>query len=777
MSDSESVQLPSTTASKTAELASSTVSASKLREIGIHGARRTGKTCYLACLYGYRGSNQAAVTFADDRSIDLLRRNWKVIDRGEVPDATFAGQPDRLRFAVTANGIAWNVETREYAGSLVERPDAGAPELKREVRDWLKASQAVLFFLAMDDSDNDLREQQNAIDLVLGDLRELSSDQQAIGRPLALVLTKWDLQGPISGSPEEEQARAREWLKSRPVLEATADVLKHCGDRVAVFPVSAFGAHCDENKPLRGGVTPFNLHGPLIWALNKADKMLLDGARRKAKARLTGKKWWRDYRGAIAVYHDLSKQASINKGQTYAELCREIDSLRQCQRRRKVWITSFLACVLLIALFSGWGFGRHRAREEYQLLTAFREEHSEPRSAVDRVTREENYLASWFPRLFAPATQRTDVRQWLDNDKVEVDRYREAQEFEALRLERERLPGDEHGAERKALTQKYPYPDGEHKIEIRQWIAEDLAAIGHLEEARDYGKALGAATGEEKKKNYSEVVKIWTAFRTQHPGSPHLSEVDQRIKDARSGIDNAEWNEVLIFALQHPGDYPGIIERAKTYMNGPSATHREDARRRITQAETGWDRTEYEKVRNAAQEAKDSRSILATKMIARGYIDGPQPRKAGIAAVRPWLDWFEGFALEKDYYINVKSMEIPSGSSLTDSVKTESTLVYLQIGDTTHTTGWCRGRNPQIGEKLGPFRFKWGQTSTLEVRLEGYNYMWWDNRAKGAVTDDCFILAKANGAFVVTDAVDKDIPVYLECPAAVPPAIPPYPEK
>jgi hypothetical protein len=777
MSNSASVQPSSTTASKTTEPAPSTVTPNKLREIGIHGARKTGKTCYLACLYGYRGSDQAAVTFTDEQSIDLLKQSWETLQHGEVPDATFAGRPDLLRFALTADGIAWNVKTCEYAGSLVERPDTGAPELKREVRDWLKTSQAILFFLAMDDSDDDLREQQNAIDLVLNDLRELSSDQNTIGRPLALVLTKWDFQGPITGNPEEEQSRAREWLKSRPVLRASADVLEQCGDRVAVFPVSAFGSHCDGNKPPSNGPSPFNLHGPLVWALNKADEMLLDGARRKVSTLLAKRRWWSSYRKAIAVYEDLIREAGVNKGQTYGELCRELDSLRRRQRYRKGWITAAAVGALLVGLLCGWGYGRHRANEEYQLLTVFRTENPEPRSAADCVTRDESYLASRFCRLFAPAARWTDVRQWLDEDQVKVDRYGESQGFEALRLARDRLLGDTHGSERLALTQKYPYPEGEHKIEITKWIAEDQAAIVRLEETRDYEKSLGTATEAEKKKDYSQVVTVWTGFLGRHPGSPHRSEVDQRKDDALKGIDNSEWDEVLIYAQQHPRNHSETIDRATKYADRPSARHREAAQSLITQTGTAWDRAEYEKVRNAAREAKDSRSILATKLIAEGYIHDAHPRKAGGAAVQRWLNWFEGFATEKGYYINVKSVEIPRGSALTDSVKTESTRVYLQIGDTTHHTAWGRGRNPQIGETLGPFRFKWGQASTLEVRAEGYNYGWWNNWAKGSVTDDCFILAKANGPFVVTCAAGKDIPVYLECPAAIPPVIPPYPTK
>jgi hypothetical protein len=46
----------------------------KVRHIGIHGARGTGKTSYLACLYGHRATEQATVSFSCDTSKTSLAR-------------------------------------------------------------------------------------------------------------------------------------------------------------------------------------------------------------------------------------------------------------------------------------------------------------------------------------------------------------------------------------------------------------------------------------------------------------------------------------------------------------------------------------------------------------------------------------------------------------------------------------------------------------------------------------------------------------------------------
>ena len=84
----------------------------------------------------------------------------------------------------------------------------------------------------------------NEVDLLLSALRQLSHDGNTIARPLGLVLTKWDTQGPITAAaPDGEEQRAHAWLSERPEFRQLLHALQHAGhpDRVKVFPVSAFG--------------------------------------------------------------------------------------------------------------------------------------------------------------------------------------------------------------------------------------------------------------------------------------------------------------------------------------------------------------------------------------------------------------------------------------------------------------------------------------------------------------------------------------------------------
>ena len=95
------------------------------------------------------------------------------------------------------------------------------------------------------------------------------------------------------------------------------------------------------------------------------------------------------------------------------------------------------------------------------------------------------------------------------------------------------------------------------------------------------------------------------------------------------------------------------------------------------------------------------------------------------------------------------------------------------------SNGWHKGVNPQIGgTPLGPYRFKWGRRGTLKIRLEQHNLVAGPNVANSDdFSDDLFILGKANGTIFARCENNKNNEVRLECPAAVPPTLPPYPDK
>jgi hypothetical protein len=146
------------------------------------------------------------------------------------------------------------------------------------------------------------------------------------------------------------------------------------------------------------------------------------------------------------------------------------------------------------------------------------------------------------------------------------------------------------------------------------------------------------------------------------------------------------------------------------------------------------------------------------------------------ANVEKWLEWFENLKQKKTFYITVKSISIPDGSDLAESLTTEDPCVHIELNGTKHSTRWYSGRNPQINERLGPFHYQWGQKGKLIVQVEEHDTFFFDPNdwAEGTASDDTFVLFKANGTFTVICKKGKEIPVNLECPDLNPPSLPPY---
>ena len=149
-----------------------------------------------------------------------------MLEDGGVPDATALTIPAEIRMNLHSDESRWKLVTRDYAGALVQRTDSGEPQLEGEVKDWLLASDALMVFMGvdtwLDEDDTDARERQAELDGLLNALIDMSAEQNNVARPLALVLTKWDMVGPISDDPAAEQERAKEFLEQQATSKTMA---------------------------------------------------------------------------------------------------------------------------------------------------------------------------------------------------------------------------------------------------------------------------------------------------------------------------------------------------------------------------------------------------------------------------------------------------------------------------------------------------------------------------------------------------------------------------
>jgi len=761
----------------------------KLRHLGIHGARGTGKTCYLACLYGHRATESGAVTFRDDLSIDYLKVAWNSLERGDVPIATALVLPTELNLSFHANGVGWNIITRDYAGVLVQRSERGVPELKEDVKKWLGSCHAILLFVNIDSGidtlDSVLKERHDELDLLLTELKKLSSDGNTIGRPLALLLTKWDVRGELSYDPECERQRALEYLQSRPALKQIADALKNCGDRVELFPVSAFGSNRDGNKPPVDGPRPFGLHAPLAWAVQKADEMLLERARREADRRAGPHlRWWqRRYAKAVRCYRNLEKDHGINKGPTSERAWQEQNTWRtKLNKRRARQVTAVLVVLLT---FTASGLLWHENLGHQRALAAL----ADDSATYENVKREcDSYLTDWNP-----------TSRWLGHNYAEIEsrwkayrQKREEEEYAALEAYRRENPGEEAAAKCDVRDKAFlcHWDSSAHAPTVEGWERDDRSLSEKFEANLRLEAAYHALLGSLEKlgERYDKLMAECDGFLKGFPETKYpkrvaiINDVKKRRDSYEEARNEKDWAQVVNYERQNPTNFDEIIRQTKDYANKPDARYRKEAQNMIARTEIRWDRTEYDKVRDAAREAKDAASLQAAEQAARRYMNGTHPRKSGAETVKKWLQWFDGFKDEKDYYFTIKSVLFPQDTELSNG---RAAKIYGRFNSHAFDTGWGpEGDNPQFDRKVGPVRFKWGDLGVLEITVQR-QYGWTllhkvkpfsDYLAVGKVENDRFLLSKTHGSFVVTYNT-TNVTVYFDCPEAVGPTLSAYPDK
>jgi hypothetical protein len=750
--------------------------------IGIHGARGTGKTCYLACLYGSRATEAAAVTFGNDSSIDYLKGLWATLRGGDVPDATSLTTPTDLHLDLTADGQAWGVTTRDYAGAIVQRNEMGAAVLREEFKDWVGACEAILLFLNIDATADDLRERLNEVNLLVKHLKDLTADGNTIARPLAILLTQWDRQGTPGHDLAVERQRAWQYLASHDVLKQIAHTLKICGDRVELFPVSAFGANRDGSKPPADGPKPVGLLDPLVWAAAQSDDMLFERARRKAEeygqAGRCGK--------SVREFRHLMGWHGVNKGPVAEKARVELDAwTAERDRRRRGWATwggGVLAAVVLLAL--GWLYADGRDREtresaEFAALDAYRQQHPGDESAAEAAR-----LAAEFRERWPGGRTTATAQKWEREDRARAEAFPANQAFAALDAYRQQHPEDESAAERgeKATAFCANWPKSAHVPQAQSWADADRTLAKGYEAKRElsvaYDKLQADLThpGDDFTHKVTACDIFLERFRSSKVATAKVQEVERRRAEFLDRIDTREWEAVENYATQNPKSYVDVIDRASRYAQKPGARHAKQAADLADHTRVRWDRDEYEAVRKMVREAGDKDGIEIAVKAARRYLDGRQPVKRRAEAVKRYVDWFEGFQEEQEYRFTIRSVHIPQGSELDHG--NNKTRVLVRNGDWTGDTGWgFEGNAPAIDKEFG-VRFQWGRPATLEFTVEKDDFFGLLNpKQPVTIENESFLLGRLNGTLKAACKKGKDVELRLECPAAVPPALDAYPEK
>lgn len=511
----------------------------EIRQIGIHGARGSGKTCYLAALYGQRLNKDLGfnVSFNEDNpddSLDHLDNAWRALSQGKVPPATALVSPFRLSLTATYAGQSWRLRTQDYAGVLVQRTQAGTPELKKEVQDWLCECDALLIFVDLMEKSDELLERLNEVDMLLSRLRKLSPDGQVVPIPVAILFTKWDrVAGNLQGAVfQEQQEKLRYFLAHRPEYKNFYDQVLASGDRVEVFPVSAFGASGEKNTPPPNGACPFGIHQPLLWALQQCDQAIFDAVEREASPLLHRR--WAQYGKAIALYKTHAKKRLITRGPIAALLKQRISQLRLRAFSRFVAVAVTLGSALLAATATSlWAWDSY----QYRRVLAILEDPTVDRKVKFRIATEycesKNPFTGWLGRRAHIDSIVRDLQEkWHNADYAGLlDFYLKHQDLEEKQWELTKRCQEflEH------------WPDSRHRTEVENLLQQAQARLRIAQERTDWASIVDFRTKNLGDDVSEERLKMLERFLQEYPNSQNREQAQLFLNDDKIALKR--WQE------------------------------------------------------------------------------------------------------------------------------------------------------------------------------------------------------------------------------------------
>ena len=255
------------------------------RYFALFGARRTGKTAYLASLYATSGDagdggpayHVSASDDLDDPTHPYLGRIGRALKAGQWPDSSPPSSclTGKLKIRFTLGDLTRSLVLPDVGGELTIRDQQGQLDLKKEILAHYQDYHGFLIFIPADLTDPErAAESKWEVDALLNALRErVAGGRTQIARPVAILVTKWDLiePGPIT---EASEAHAGAFLESvHPELTSGLGTL--C-ENLRIFPVSATGPLVAGQPPTP--LRPTNLGEPIAWLVETAERVMLERA-------------------------------------------------------------------------------------------------------------------------------------------------------------------------------------------------------------------------------------------------------------------------------------------------------------------------------------------------------------------------------------------------------------------------------------------------------------------------------------------------------------------
>lgn len=651
------------------------------KRIGLFGHRNVGKTTLLAMFYRQASTGQVPglrLAATDPASAEYLAEKIAQIEAGEPPAGTLAETELKLR--LYRGPARFDLIVKDYQG---EHVTLGSDE---PIKAFFADCDAVLLCLDSEGSANPVdrrRRQQEVEDLLERYIDR--SDDATTGRPVALILTKYDqvLAGlQVRGEPGTGDDPSGWGVEQ--LVEARYGMTRHAlaahAPHGGIFAVSSYGRGARDGRP-PAELHPLGLERPLGWLAEQLETSDCDQL-----------EWLWDL--APDDLPRLSRcVAAYGRRYPKSDKAVEFRARLKVLRRRKA--RSFAVRVALSAMVL---IASLAAYDVVGFLGAAAFERSNPAPAV---ARRWSAMLTWHPTLsvFWPSRARVarlkrdewavkaagvqvalgtagpDLRKRLEGLKEDAPQLapaiREVERAEEQARHDERWSavrgealsqGDEPEKPLAALRAFLrEFPTTPHRAEALALVNTLKGQVTARESAieRRFLDDLARAEGLPGA-DFRDLIDRAQQFLVEHPQSEWRGDVEQRLDDYVARLDERDIERARLYSRQYPTNFATRIERFQDYLRAHQAGGRyiseaTEARDRILRE---WDTYTYRLAYDHLQAHPDDVGEVARRLrdYLRDHRDGRHAREA-----QQYLDWWEKVSVPGSYRVTLRRGEVDPG--------------------------------------------------------------------------------------------------------------------
>jgi GTPase SAR1 family protein len=712
------------------------------KRIALFGHRNVGKTTLLAMFYREASCGRVPglrLAAGDPKSAEYIAEKIAQIESGQPMAGSLAETELKLRLY---HGPArLELIVKDYQG---EHVTLGSEE---PIQQFFTDCDAVLLCLDPEGSTAypERRRRQQEIENLLERYIE-RSDDLSTGRPVALLLTKFDRV--MAGDPAFKGGPAPELVEQ--LVDERYGMTRHAlaahAPDGAIFAVSSFGKGAIGNRP-PAQLAPMGLDGPLGWVAeqleirDRTDMNLLweiagdDWARLERcvtayekryprsnrsfefrdRLKAAARKRWRRHlvKGAAAALVAVGALAGADAFAFYRAAAFERRGEGAAPAVARQW-SDVLEWHPSLPVF--WPALAHQARikkAEWQVKAA--DVQIANGTAPADLDRRLAQLKDQVPQL-TPAIKKVEAAQ----EEVRHDERWKAVEAEALSLAATDDPARPL-ASIDAFLREFPATSRRaHAIALarslkaelsRQALARDRQIVDDLIRAESLPNA-----------SLTDQIERARQFLAEHPDSPARADVQSRLEIYSRRLDERDIEQAREFSLRYPTQFAARIERYQEYLKthqggGRFISEAMEAKDHVLRE---WDGYAYRQAYEYALAHPDDVAEIARHL--RDYLrDQPEGRYAAIA--EHYLRWWDKVSVPGQYHVTLRRGAVEPAVGKYFAGGAPDLGVVIDVAGTAYgPSPVIRDSRRPIWDYMFPRPITWKLGDPITVRIIDYDW-------------------------------------------------------